>query len=219
MMKNKKVNQKVFQEHSRAGKPKVAKNGEGFQMLHHPITKTWWQKLCESWLTTGLWGLGGNPFTPLQDKGPAKFQKEKLCSITASYFFSVRSAPPPSLLPGSAQYYWSTANSKLANQQGSKLIIQLTVEKLKFFIKGKWNTVNLCFNGAFPHVAFTLLVLWLYCEAVTRPKNDRSFTDLKIRQVLSPPPPLHDDFSSYNYCNSLIMEDNMAGKQARKKVW
>lgn len=134
-------------------------------------------------------------------------------------FFTVRSASPPSLLPGSAQYHWSTANSKLANQQGSKLIIQLTVEKLKFFIKGKWNTVNLCFNGAFPHVAFTLLVLWLCCEAVTQPKNDRSFTDLKIRQVLSFFFPLHDDFSSYNYCNSLIMEDNMAGKQARKKVW
>lgn len=175
--------------------------------------------ITEHRLTTGVWGLGGNPFTPLKAEGPAKFQKEKLCSIKASYFFSVRSAPPPSLLPGSAQYYWSTANSKLANQQGSKSIIQLTVEKLKFFIKGKWNTVNLCFNGAFPHVAFTLLVLWLYCEAVTQPKNDRSFTDLKIRQVLSSPPPLHDDFSSYNYCNSLIMEDNMAGKQARKKVW
>lgn len=125
-----------------------------------------------------------------KDRGPAEFQREKLCSITATYFFSVRSAPPPALIPGSAQYYWSPANSKLANQQGSKLIIQLTVEKLKFFIKGKWNTVNLCFNGAFPHVALTRRVLWLCCEAVTRPKNDRSFTDLKIRQVLSFFPPL-----------------------------
>lgn len=194
-MKNKKVNQKVFQKHSRAGKPKVAKTWEGFEMLHHPITKRVHRGsvniagiLTKSWVTTGVGDPGSNPFMPLKDKGPAKFQKEKLCSITATYFFSVRSAPPP-LLPSSAQYYWSTANSKLANQQGSKLIIQLTVEKLKFFIKGKWNTVNLCFNGAFPHVAFTLLVLWLYCEAVTRPKNDRSFTDLKIRQVLSFPHP------------------------------
>lgn len=140
--------------------------------------------LIESRVTRGVWCLGAVHSDSLRIKAPAEFQKEKSMFYHWGVF-SGKSVPPPSLIPGWAQYYWSKAKSKLANQQGSKLIIQLTVEKLKFFIKGKWNTVNLCFNGAFPHVAFTLLVLWLCCEAVTQPKNDRSFTDLKIRQVLS----------------------------------
>lgn len=135
--------------------------------------------ITESWVTRGVCGL-----RLFKDKRPSRIPEGKSIFYHRG-IFSAKSAPPPSLIPAWAQYYWSKANSKLANQQGSKLIIQLTVEKLKFFIKGKWNTVNLCFNGAFPHVAFALLVLWLCCEAVTWPKNDRSFTDLKIRQVLS----------------------------------
>lgn len=133
------------------------------------------------------WGAGGsrsNPCRLFKETRPSHIPEGETM-FCHSGVFSGRSAPPLSLVPGSAQYYWSKANSKLANQQGSKLIIQLTVEKLKFFIKGKWNTVNLCFNRGSPHVAFTPRALWLLCEAVRRPKNDRSFTDLKIRQVLS----------------------------------
>lgn len=129
-------------------------------------------------------GCWGDTFRLFKDTRPSHIPEGETM-FYHSRVFSGRSTPPLSLVPSSAQYYWSKANSKLANQQGSKLIIQLTVEKLKFFIKGKWNTVNLCFNRGFPHVAFTPLALWLCCEAVTRPKNDRSFTDLKIRQVLS----------------------------------
>lgn len=145
--------------------------------------------IIKSWVTRGVSSLGATCLGSLRIKSQAKFQKDKLCAITVMYS-QREECLLFSLVPGSAQNYWSNANSKLASQQGSKLIIQLTVEKLKFFIKGKWNTVNLCFNGALPHVAFTLLALWLCCEAVTRPKNDRSFTDLKIRQVLSFPHPL-----------------------------
>lgn len=106
----------------------------------------------------------GNMLRLFKARGPATFQKEKLRSVPATDFCSVKSAPPLSLIPGSARYYWSMANSKLANRQGSELIIQLTVEKLKFFIKGKWNTVNLCFNGAFPprgiYSTGSLTLLW-----------------------------------------------------------